>query len=475
MRPSFGAQFGLYTFDPKKHYWAESEDKNLREMIITPSFTFGGIVGILINFCLMDTIGRVKSLRIGSFIYFVGTCFQVFGSTMTTFVIGRTICGCASGIALSLGNVYLAEISPKQVRGKTGITCALGLNGGMFISSLFETLCLKLITKNMTAQWRVAVGGLLVPSALFLILVWFLPESPRYLLLKRKEDEALKNLAYIRQKESTDPSIIGEFRGISFGVNKQLAHGASSWLDFFRSKSMIYRMIVVIILQLLHQFVGISVIGFYSTQIYSKYLGLSLEKYGAWLNTLSQFISFALAIPAIHFVEKIGRRLLFIWGAIGLGVCMYAIYGLCHIVDATGIKALGWICVGFIYLYNITYAWTWASVVYVWQAEVFPIRIRAKATTIGNIFHQFGGILVSSTTTTLMKYLSYYIFIIYGTFCILGAIFSYLCVKETKGIPLEEMDYLYGKKPEEPTKDIKKEIEEDRNINKKMECDITEA
>jgi MFS family permease len=148
MRPSFGAQFGLYTFDPKKHYWAESEDKNLREMIITPSFTFGGIVGILINFCLMDTIGRVKSLRIGSFIYFVGTCFQVFGSTMTTFVIGRTICGCASGIALSLGNVYLAEISPKQVRGKTGITCALGLNGGMFISSLFETLCLKLITKN---------------------------------------------------------------------------------------------------------------------------------------------------------------------------------------------------------------------------------------------------------------------------------------------------------------------------------------
>jgi len=315
MRPSFGAQFGLYTFNPQKHFWEESEDKNLREMIITPSFTFGGIAGILLNLCLMDTLGRVKSVRVGSLIYFIGTCLQVFGNTMTTFVLGRTISGCASGIALSLGNVYLAEISPKQVRGKTGITCALGLNGGMFISALFETLCLKLITKNMTAQWRVAVGGLLIPSALYLILVWFLPESPRFLLLKKKDDEALKNLAYIRQKEATDPSIIGEFRGISFGVKKQLSHGASSWLDFFKSKSMIYRMIVAIILQLLHQFVGISVIGFYSTQIYSKYLGLSLEQYGAWLNTISQFISFVLAIPAIHFVEKIGRRLLFIWGA----------------------------------------------------------------------------------------------------------------------------------------------------------------
>ncbi|KAG4102465.1 general substrate transporter [Neocallimastix lanati (nom. inval.)] len=478
MRASFGAKFGLYTFDPKRHFWAESEDKHLREMIITPSFTFGGIFGVILNLYLMDSIGRTKSLRIGSIIYFIGSCLQVFGNSIVTFIIGRAISGAASGIALSLCNIYLAEISPKQIRGTTGIACALGLKGGMFISALFETLCLKLITKNMTAQWRVAVGGLLVPSTLFLIFVWFLPESPRYLLLKRKDEKALNNLAHIRQKETTDPSILAEFRGISMGVKKQLAHGIISWKALFNTKSVLYRLIVSIVLQLLHQFVGISVIGFYSTQIYSKYLGLSLQQYGAWLNTLSQFISFILAIPAIHFVEKVGRRLLFIWGAIILGICMFAIYGLCHIVDATGIKAFGWICVGFIYLFNIAYSWTWASVVYVWQAEVFPIRMRAKATTIGNIFHHIAGMLVSSTTTTIMKYISYYTFIIYGVFCLLGALFSYLCVKETKGIPLEEMDYLYGggnSQPKVPTEDIQKKIEDDKNVVKKMERDITEA
>jgi len=462
MRASFGAKFGLYKFVPKQGF-IETDDKTFREMIITPSFTVGGIVGAIIVHYLMDSIGRVKSLRIGSVVYFIGALFQVLGGTVFYLCLGRFIAGVASGIALCLCPVYLAEVAPKQVRGTLGIVNALGLQVGMLLSSFYDTLCLKLITVNMTAQWRTALGGLLIPATLFLVLVWFLPETPRYLLMKKDEDKALKNLALIREKGDCHPEVVEEFNEMNRRIKAELAEGMCTWSEMFNTKNIFYRIVVVSALQLLHMLVGVNAIGYYSTQIYQNYLDISLKKYGAWLAVLNNLINFVLTLPAMRYIENVGRRPLLKWGAFLLGCCMVGIYGCCHLFDITGNKTFGWICVVIIYLFSVIYGWSWSSAVFVWQSEVFPLRMRAKANCIGTIFQCIGSILATSPTTTLMKYLKYYTFWIYAAFCFIAFFFTIFCIRETKGLSLEEMEHLYGNP--DPELDVKKDLKEKAKVN----------
>jgi len=276
--------------------------------------------------------------------------------------------------------------------------------------------------------------------------------------MKNKDEEAIKNLAYVRQKDVNDVSVANEFNEMSTKLKIELSEGICSWKELFATKSIIYRVIIIAVLQLLHMLVGVNAIGYYSTQVYSNYLGISLQKYGAWLATLSNVISFVCTFPAMKYIEKIGRRPLLKWGAFGLGCCMVAIYALCHLCDATHKKIYGWICVLVIYLFGIIYSWSWSSAVFVFVAELFPIRMRAKANTIGGVFQYIGSMIVGATTTTLMKYLSFYTFLIYAGFCLIAFVFTHVCVRETKGIPLEDMDRLYGDSTVKDRENFKREI-----------------
>lgn len=470
MRASFGAKFGLYEFVPKKGF-IETDDKNLREMVITPSFTVGGLVGSILVLYIMDRIGRSGSLRVSAFIYLIGSIVQFVCNSIYTLCIGRFIGGIASGVALVICSLYLAEISPKEIRGTLGIVNPLGLQVGMFLSSLFDTLCLKLITKNMTAQWRTAMGGLLIPSVIFIVLVWFLPETPRYLLLKKREDKSLKNLALIREKGDCHPAVVEEFDEMNARLKVELSEGLCTWKELVSTKSILYRVVIVSVLQLLHMLVGVNAIGYYSTQIYSRYLGISLAQYGAWLACLQNLISFICTLPAMRYIENFGRKPILKWGAFLLFLCMVAIYGLCHISDATKIsnpsasKATGWICVVVMYAFSVIYGWSWSSVVFVWQAEVFPIRMRSKANCIGSFFQYIGSLIVGSTTTTLMKYMEFYTFLIYAAFCFISFFFAHVCIRETKGLSLEEMEHLYGNKPTEEELKAIKDIKEKKSVN----------
>jgi len=121
MRASFGAHFGFYRFDPQKHTFIETEDKNLREMLITPAFNIGGFIGTFCCLFLMDNIGRKASVRIGAIIYMIGCLIQVIGSSVATLVIGRFIAGIASAITITISSLLLAELAPTDIRGALGI------------------------------------------------------------------------------------------------------------------------------------------------------------------------------------------------------------------------------------------------------------------------------------------------------------------------------------------------------------------
>ncbi|OUM58262.1 hypothetical protein PIROE2DRAFT_16510 [Piromyces sp. E2] len=451
MRSSFGAKFGLYKFDNSTSSWVETNDKNIREMIITPSFNIGSLFGTIMVYFIMDSIGRSKSLCVSSVIYFIGVLFQVIFDNITTLCIGRVISGVAAGIATTLCLLYKAEISPKQIRGTLGVFNSLSLEFGKLLSCFYETLCLKLIVNNPNAQWRVAIAGLAIPTTLFLIIVWFLPETPR--------DE--------KNKELSD-----EYSKMSTKLKAEMAQGVITWKEALQTKSIVYRLIIAAILQLLRMLVGVSAIAYFSTQIYSNYLGIPTQSYGAWLATLNSVINLIFSLPAVKYIEGFGRRKTLLCSSFVLGLSMILTFFLCFIIDKTHNKVYGWICVIVMYVYTITDCSGWNAAIPVWQAEVFPIRMRAKANSIGWFFKYVSGIIVSSTSTTLMKYLSYYTFWVYASFCIIAFIFIYFTIRETRGLSLEEMENLYGGEKEKPFRDEKKI----KKINQeKKECDITNA
>jgi len=442
MKSSYGLRFGLYEYN-ENHELVPTDSKSLKESLITPTFTVGCMFGSFFAMSIMDRFGRTKPLIISTFIYASGALIQTLSNAVFVFCIGRFISGIACGVSMVISPVYIAEITPKDSRGVMGMLYNLVLQCGIFLASFCDTLSLKFIKGEV--QWRIAVGCQLIPAVLFLILVWFAIETPRYLLMKEKDEEALSVLAKIREKPEDDKEIVSEFSDMTQKLKADLALGIASWKEIFQNKSIFYRVIIGSILQLLHMLVGVNAINYYSSQIYSNYLHIDTKKWGAWLVVLSNLIVVILTIPGVKYVEKAGRKTLLTWGALALGFCMLSIFVLCFILSnysSSGI--LGIICVLFIYAYCSIYSCTWGSAVFVWQSEVFPLRARSKANAACITFQYIGSALITGTVSIIMKYLKYYTFLIFLCTCLISYVFTLFCVKETKGLTLEDTNNLYG-------------------------------
>jgi len=441
MRSTYGKRFGLFQQN-ETGAWVPTEKKAQREGIITPMFTIGCVFGSIIAMTLMDRIGRIKPLGLGALTYAIGAIIQTFSNTMLVFCIGRVIGGIACGMAMVISPVYIAEITPKNRRGAMGLLFNFNLQAGFLFASFADTLCLKLIKGE--AQWRTAVACQLIPAVLFMILIWFSPESPRYLLMKDKDEKALDTLANVRERPKDDAEIIEEYSDMRGKLKAEIANGTVPWSKLFTNKFYLYRIIICCILQFLHMLVGVNAINYYSSQIYAEYLHINTAKWGSWLVVINNLFVVIFTIPALRYVEKAGRRKILVVGAFILAVCMFLIFLLCLLLNNTKKNIFGVLCVVCTYIYSVAYGWSWGSTVYVWQSEIFPLRIRSKANAIAMMFQYAGSALVTGLTSTLMKHFKYYTFLIFMTMAILAFIFSFLCIKETKGHSLEDLENLYG-------------------------------
>lgn len=442
MKSTYGKKFGLAV--QKGDEWVSTPSKSTREGIITPMFTVGCVLGSILAMNLMDRIGRVKPLGLAAFIYGVGAIIQTFANVIAVFCIGRLISGIACGMAMVISPVYIAEITPKHRRGAMGLLFNFNLQAGAFFASLADTICLKLLKGKGDIQWRSAVACQLIPAVLFLILVWFEPETPRYLLMKDKDEGALESIAKVRERPTNDGEVVEEYSEMRGKVKSEIANGTVSWSKLFTNKFYLYRIILCCVLQFLHMLVGVNAINIYSSQIYSEYLHINAAKWGSWLVVINNLIVCIFTIPALRYVEKAGRRRILVVGAAVLACCMFLIFLLCLLLDKTKKNIFGILCVACTYLYSVAYGWSWGSTVFVWQSEIFPLRIRSKANAIAMMFQYAGSALVSGFTSTLMKHIRYYTFLIFMSMAIIAFIFSFLCIKETKGRSLEDLENLYG-------------------------------
>ena len=263
-----------------------------------------------------------------------------------------------------------------------------------------------------------------IPASIFTILMFFVPETPRYLTLQHQDDKAL--------------SILTKINGIERA--KQILSDIKNTVETSKAKIFSYGKIVIVIgilLSVFQQFVGINVALYYAPRIFES---MGAAKDASMLQTiLMGLVNVIFTVVAIMTVDKYGRKPLLIIGSIGMAIGMILISVLAFL-DVIGIATLV-----FIIIYTASFMMSWGPICWVLISEIFPNKIRSQAVAIAVAAQWLSNFFISSTYPAMMEYSNGGTYLFYGIMCILSALFIWKMVPETKGKTLEEMEQLWNK------------------------------
>lgn len=409
------------------------------------SALIGCIIGGAIAGFMSVRFGRKNSLRIAAGLFLLsalGSAYpeMIFGDigslghkVLPQFIVYRIIGGIGVGMASLLSPLYIAEVAPAHERGKLVSYNQFAIIFGMLVV-YFVNYFISLQGGEewlQTLGWRWMFASEMIPAILFLVLLNFVPETPRWLMLKHREDEAVAVLNRINPVEKTNQILNDIKESLSHHSGRLLAFG---WLVI----------IIGILLSVFQQFVGINVVLYYAPEIF-KNMGASTDS--ALLQTiLVGAINLTFTVVAIKTVDNFGRKPLQIIGALVMAFAMFSL-GTLFVFQNIGIFALLAML-----MYTAGFAMSWGPVTWVLISEIFPNKIRGRAMSIAVAAQWISNYLVSWTfpmmdKSTVLTNLFHHGFAywIYGVMGVLAAIFIWKIVPETKGKTLEQMEAFWEK------------------------------
>lgn len=391
------------------------------EGFLTGSLALGCIVGCVIAGGVADKYGRKPGLMAAAIIFAVSSLGIALTNTLTLFITMRFAAGIGVGMASMLCPLYIAEISPAQVRGRNVAINQLTVVIGILITNLVNYF---LADKGADA-WRWMFGLGVVPSAVFLIGVLWLPESPRWLMKAGKAAEANKVLNKIGSAlfvEQTSRAIEHSMEG----SQKQ------SYKAVFE-KAVRPAVIVGITLAVFQQFCGINVVFNYTSTIFES-VGANLNRQ-LFETVAIGVVNLVFTLLAMWQVDKLGRRPLMLGGALGLSIVYIILALLLQNKAPAGLLSI------FVLLAISTYAMSLAPVTWVMISEIFPNKIRGLASSVAVVSLWGAYFILVFTFPILAKKLGAFgPFYLYAGICFLGFLFVKKRVKETKGQTLEELE-----------------------------------
>ena len=402
------------------------------------SALIGCIIGGIISGYFASKFGRRSTLKIAAVLFFLSALGSAFPETLFfrkgemtmsllfTFNLYRIIGGIGVGLASAVCPMYIGEIAPAAIRGRLVSCNQFAIIFGMLVVYFINWG----IARGQTDAWIHATGWRFmflsesIPATLFGILLFFVPETPRFLALTHRDDKALKVLTRINGADIAR-NILEEI--------KQTVKTSTSKI-FTYGKTVI---IIGILLSVFQQFVGINVALYYAPTIF-KNMGAATD--ASMLQTVVMgLVNVIFTVVAIVTVDKWGRKPLLITGSIGMAVGMIAI-SILSFTNTIGVSTLV-----FIIIYTASFMMSWGPICWVLIAEIFPNRIRGKAVAVAVAAQWIANYLISSTYPPMMEFSGGMTYAFYAVMSVLSAIFVWKMVPETKGKTLEDMDKLWKK------------------------------
>lgn len=398
----------------------------------------GCLVGAMVSGSLADRLGRKPLLLLSAFIFLVTAYATGAFNTFTLFLCARFIGGIAIGIASGLSPMYIAEIAPSHIRGKlvslNQLTIVLGILGAQIVNFLIAEPIPTGVAVPPADSWNVLMGwrwmfwSAAFPAALFMLLVFFIPESPRWLAMKNRKEQAVGILTRIGGAEYAS----AEYAAVTTPEAKSVK-SEKGGLHVLFSKS--YRLVLLIgvAIAVFQQWCGTNVIFNYAQEIFSD-AGYDLGEM-LFNIVLTGITNVIFTFVAIYTVDKLGRKKLMLIGAGGLAV-IYAILGTSYYMHVTGFFMIILVVSAI-----ACYAMTLGPVTWVLIAEIFPNRVRAVAVATCTFALWVGSFTLTYTFPLLNSSLgSYGTFWIYAAICAAGFALFAAKLPETKGKSLEELE-----------------------------------
>lgn len=415
---------------------------NLLHGFTASSALIGCVIGGAVSGALASRLGRKRSLLVAAALFFVsavGSSFPESGilakgvpslSLLIVFNLYRVIGGIGVGLASAVCPMYIAEISPSRMRG-TLVSCnQFAIIFGMLVVYFVNYLIRNNLADNAEAiqaamveiGWRRMFLSEAVPAGLFFILVFLVPETPRYLVMRGRTDAAAAILNRINGR-TEGASVLEEIKStVVEKKEKLLSYGIGV-------------IIIGVLLSFFQQAVGINVVLYYAPRIFAS-LGSSGD--ASMVQTVVMgVVNIIFTLVAIFTVDKFGRRPLLIIGSVGMTVGMAALAVL-SFCDLIGVGALV-----FIIIYTASFMMSWGPICWVLISEIFPNTIRSQAVAIAVAAQWISNFLVSSTFPYLCDWSVGGTYSIYAVMSLLSAVFVWRFVPETKGKTLEDMSKLW--------------------------------
>ncbi|MCX6334536.1 MAG: sugar porter family MFS transporter [Bacteroidia bacterium] len=398
----------------------------------------GCLAGAVISGWLSDRYGRKKLLLLSAALFIIASMGTGSADSFAAFIIFRITGGIGIGLASNLSPMYIAEITPGSVRGRfvslNQLTIVVGILAAQLINwriarpvSAESTVSDILVSWNGQMGWRWMFYACTVPAGLFFILMWFVPESPRW--LAKKPDNNLK-AQKILSRIGGDEYAACELASIKESLN---ASSEKADLRFLKKPGISRLLIIGIIIAIFQQWCGINVIFNYAQEIFSN-AGYSVSDI-LFNIVITGSVNLIFTFIGMFAVDRLGRKALMLIGAGGLAV-IFAIIGSMYFFHIQGIPLLIMVVIAI-----ACYAMTLAPVTWVLLSEIFPNRIRGFAMSVATFALWAACFVLTYTFPILNQVLKASgTFWIYGFICILGFWFILKKLPETKGKSLEEIE-----------------------------------
>lgn len=385
------------------------------------SLYVGCIIGTLITGFFADRFGRKLPLVISAGIFMVSSILMGWASSYSGLIFWRIIAGIGVGAASMLSPLYIAEVSPAAIRGRMVSINQLTIVSGILLA-YFSNYMLADIENNW--RWMFTSGA--IPAVLFFVCVFFVPESPRWLISKGKIDEAKKVLKKIIGVEKVQPELNAIQAGIQHEVKGKLSDLLQPGITFI--------VLLGITMAIFQQISGANAIFFYAPIIFEK-AGMNVKDQ-LFQQIMIGAINLIFTLVAMQLVDKLGRKKLMLTGSILMSLWLFLV-GICYHFNLFG----GFYLQFFVLAFIATYASTLAPVTWVLISEIFPTRIRALAVSVSTCMLWVACFALAYGFPVLVEKLDApQTFFLFSFICLIYFFILWKYAPETKGKTLEQFE-----------------------------------
>ncbi|KAI6042511.1 general substrate transporter [Pisolithus marmoratus] len=442
----YGVFSGVLSMKSFENRMASAVDRSGTKGWLVSILELGAWFGVLCTGYLADKLSRKYTIVLAVVIFCIGVVVQTTAYQPSSIYGGRFVTGMGVGSLSMAVPLYNAELAPPEVRGSLVALQQLAITFGIMVSFWIDygtNYIGGTGDSQSEAAWRIPLALQLVPALILGVGILFMPFSPRWLVNQGRDDEALQVLSKARGLPSDSDLVQIEFLEIKaqYLFEKEtnalrfpqyqdgtfrsgFLLGLHAYLSLIRTRTLLYRVAVGSLTMFFQQWTGVNAILYYAPSIFTD-LGLTGNTINLLATGVVGIVMFLATIPAVLYVDKVGRKPVLISGAF--------IMAACHLIVASDIcfKGAGWAACVFVWIFSIAFGYSWGPCCWILVAEIWPLSIRGKGLSIAASSNWMNNFIVGQVTPSMMTHLGF------GTFVFFG-------VPETKGLTLEEMDAVFG-------------------------------